>query len=266
MISRHQFETIVKSLIPTMYQAGDAIMEIFKGDDVEVSHKADTSPVTRADQVSEAIIHEALGKVLPGVMVIAEEHASTFGLPDDAENQFLLVDPLDGTREFVKKGTDFTVNIALIQNGAPVFGLVYAPARDSLYYGFGPGTAQKIEGRDGKPQAISVRAAPKSLAIVASKSHRNQQTEDYLAHYPGADHVAIGSSLKFCLVAEGQADLYPRLGNTMEWDTGAGHAVLVAAGGGVFNPDGTPFTYGKPNFRNDFFVARGDANLDFVKF
>lgn len=181
-----------------------------------------------------------------------------------------MVDPLDGTKEFIKKRGEFTVNIGLIQDGTPILGVVYAPAKGRLFYGASdaPARARKMSDQAGREDpTIQVRVVDsENLAIVASKSHRNQETEDYLAQYPGADTVSAGSSLKFCLVACGEADLYPRLGPTMEWDTAAGHAVLKAAGGEVLHPDGSPFTYNKPDFRNGFFVARGDPKLVPIRF
>ena len=241
-------------------------MEVFHKDDQGLSHKDDNSPVTEADEKAEEIILSALKNIAPDVQVIAEEAASKDGLPNHGKEEFFLVDPLDGTKEFINKRDAFTVNIALIQNGHPVLGLVYAPARGTLYYGDIETGAYLINDQS-TPKPMTVKPANLSKpTIVASLSHRNAETDAYLENYPGADLVSIGSSLKFCLVAEGKADLYPRLGPTMEWDTGAGHAVLLAAGGGVFNPDGSPFCYNKPNFLNGFFVARGDSNLDFVKF
>jgi len=267
MISKDNFAPLLKGLIPVAYEAGAVIMEIFNRADFSVRHKGDASPVTEADEKAEEIILAALEKLAPGVQVVAEELAHRDGIPEHAGEEFFLVDPLDGTREFVNRRDAFTVNIALIQKGRPVLGLVYAPGRDALYYGDVSGGAFMIKGKEAAPAPLKVRkAGPSKMAIVASLSHRNQETDEYLKNYPGADLVSIGSSLKFCLVAEGKADLYPRLGTTMEWDTAAGHAVLSAAGGEVFNPDGSEFTYNKEGFRNGFFIARGDPALDFVKF
>lgn len=262
MISSKTFDSLLSALIPVCHEAGDAIMEIFKRGEVAVRHKRDASPVTEADEAAEAIILSALKKLAPGVLVVAEECASRDGLPTGQYEEFFLVDPLDGTREFISKRDAFTVNIALIQNRRPVLGLVYAPARDALYYGSIGSGAYKIDSTDGAPHQITVRTVdPLRPAIVASRSHRDAKTDAYLENYPGAKLISIGSSLKFCLVAEGLADLYPRLGPTMEWDTGAGHAVLAAAGGEVFDSGGKPFLYGKEGFKNGFFIARGDAAI-----
>lgn len=265
MIPEQKFNDILNTLIPVAYGAGDAIMTVFKRTYVERQYKGDASPVTEADEAAEAIILKALQIHFRRTMVVAEELASKEGLPHTGTDEFFLVDPLDGTKEFLNKRDAFTVNIALIQEAQPVLGVVYAPARDVLYYGTG-NQAFKIEGRGSAPVAISARKAdPENLAIVASFSHRDAATEAYLAQYPGAEHVSVGSSLKFCLVAEGAADLYPRLGPTMEWDTGAGHAVLKAAGGTVIDEAGKHLMYGKPGFKNGRFIARGDQTLDFVK-
>jgi len=266
MSPEQNYLRLIEDLVPVAYRAGDAIMKIFHRKDQGLTHKADASPVTEADEMAEAIILKALEKLAPGVPVVAEEMSHREGPPEEVGIEFFLVDPLDGTKEFLRQRDAFTVNIALIRKAEPVLGLVYAPARDALYYGDVKGGAFVVRDK-GKPEPLAVRMADsKKPVIVASLSHRNPVTDDYLTNYPGAELVSIGSSLKFCLVAEGKADLYPRLGPTMEWDTAAGHAVLKAAGGDVFKSDGTPFRYNKPEFRNGFFIARGDRRLDFVKF
>lgn len=249
-----------ETLYETALEAGRKIMEIF-AQDFDVEYKDDKSPVTEADQAAEKIILRDLLKVAPDIPIIAEEQASAGNVPDVAD-KFWLVDPLDGTKEFVNKGTDFTVNIALIENGQPTFGIVYAPALGRMFVAKDPKTAVQMEIREmrfiGEEQAISVRDVPNSgITAVASKSHRDEQTNAFLEKLGITDIVSTGSSLKFCLVAAGEADIYPRFGPTMEWDTGAGHAVLNAAGGTVVNPDGTVFHYKKPDFRNGFFIANG---------
>jgi 3'(2'), 5'-bisphosphate nucleotidase len=197
--------------------------------------------------------------------VVAEEAVAAGKVPVIAD-RFFLVDPLDGTREFVGRRDEFTVNIALIENGEPVLGVVFAPARRELFWGdVRGGRAGRIDADpDGTMpsmgNAIQARLPPPgSLVAVASRSHRTPETDSFLADYPVTEFRSIGSSLKFCLVASGDADLYPRLGPTMEWDTAAGQAVLVAAGGRVTTLDGAPFRYGKPGFRNGNFLARGRA-------
>jgi 3'(2'), 5'-bisphosphate nucleotidase len=235
-------------------EAGSAILDIVaRGFDV--GHKRDSSPVTEADHAAELIILAALARAAPGVPVIAEEEVAAGRIPEHRGTYF-LVDPLDGTREFVGGGDDYTVNIALVADHAPRLGVVFAPATGRLHTGIAAGGAWLDEGRD--KTAIRCRDRADPPIVVASKSHFTQNTADYLAlAAPGCGYEAIGSSLKFCMVAEGRADLYPRLGPTAEWDTAAGHAVLLGAGGRVDGPDGQPLRYGKPTFLNRAFVATG---------
>jgi 3'(2'), 5'-bisphosphate nucleotidase len=236
-------------------------MAVFEGD-FDVKLKADESPVTVADQVAEAVILEALGRLAPGVPVVAEEEAAAGRVPDIGA-RFFLVDPLDGTKEFIRRGTDFTVNIGLIEDGAPTLGVVFAPARDALYVGdvaLGDAWRQVRRPADAAGgQRVPLRVKPPGdrLTAVASKSHDTPQTEAYLKANGVAERVSIGSSLKFCLVAAGEADLYPRPAPTCEWDTAAGHAVLLAAGGVVYDLSGAPLPYGKPKFFNPGFLALG---------
>ena len=233
-------------------EAGEAILEIVRrGFDVET--KRDASPVTEADRAAELIILAALARAAPGVPVIAEEEVAAGRIPAHDQTYF-LVDPLDGTKEFVRGGDDYTVNIGLIEHGLPKLGVVFAPASGRLHGGV-VGSGAWVDGGNGR-QKIATRARGDALTAVASKSHLNQATVDYLEAAVGAcGYVAVGSSLKFCIVAEGQADIYPRASPTSEWDTAAGHAVLLAAGGLVDGPDGTPLGYGKPAFLNRAFVA-----------
>jgi 3'(2'), 5'-bisphosphate nucleotidase len=253
---------MLQSLIYSAQRAGGAIMAVY-ATDFAVRDKADASPVTAADEAAEKILLADLAGIAPGVPVIAEEAAAAGRTPKVAD-RFFLVDPLDGTREFVSHRDEFTVNIALIENGEPVLGVVLAPARRELYWGdVKAGRAGRLDADpDGTMPslgaAIAARVAPeRGLTAVASRSHRTPETDAFLANYPIAEFSSIGSSLKFCLVAAGVADIYPRLGTTMEWDTAAGHAVLVAAGGRVTGLAGEPFRYGKPDFRNGHFVAWG---------
>jgi 3'(2'),5'-bisphosphate nucleotidase len=243
-------------------EAGRAAHKIYLGS-FEVQRKADHSPVTAADHAAEAIILERLRQVAPGVPIVAEEEVSAGRLPSIGR-EFFLVDPLDGTKEFIQRIGDFTVNIALIREGDPILGVVYAPVTAGLYIGdviagIALRAHQPTDSSQKAPRApMRVRSAPQQgLTVVVSRSHSTPETETYLGHYPVAERVSVGSSLKFCQVASGEADLYPRLGPTMEWDTAAGHAVLVAAGGSVLAPGGAPLTYGKPGLRNSFFIAGG---------
>ena len=257
---------LLQPLIYTAVRAGGAIMAVY-GTDFSVRDKADASPVTEADEAAEKIILADLAQLAPGIPVVAEESVAAGRVPalsGHASERFFLVDPLDGTREFVSHRDEFTVNIALVEAGKPVLGIVYAPARHELYWGDVNGSqAGKVDGDpDGTMPsmgvAISARQAPAAgLTAVASRSHRSPETDTFLARYPVTEFRSIGSSLKFCLVASGEADIYPRLGTTMEWDTAAGQAVLAAAGGRVTGLDGEPFTYGKPGFKNGHFVAWG---------
>jgi 3'(2'), 5'-bisphosphate nucleotidase len=255
---------LLQSLIYTSQRAGGAIMAVY-ATDFSVRGKADESPVTAADEAAEKIILADLAMIAPGVPVIAEESVAAGRIPRIAE-RFFLVDPLDGTREFVSHRDEFTVNVALIENGEPVLGVVFAPARRELYWGdVKAGKAGHIDADpDGTMPSMgnAIRARQPSaggLTVVASRSHRTPETDAFLANYPVVEFRSIGSSLKFCLVAAGEADLYPRLGTTMEWDTAAGHAVLQAAGGRVTGLAGEPFRYGKPGFRNGNFLAQGLA-------
>ena len=234
-------------------EAGEAIRAVRRRG-FAVERKGDASPVTEADRTAEAIILKALALHAPGIPVIAEEEVAAGRVPD-VGSRFFLVDPLDGTREFVRGGDDYTVNIGLVVDGTPVFGLVLAPEQGHLWAGVAGGEAW-AEDPAGARRALQVRPPSNPLVVVASKSHMNQATRDFLAaELPEAELVSVGSSLKFCLLAEGAADYYPRLSPTSEWDTAAGHAVLLAAGGRVDSPNGSPLTYGKPGFLNPGFAA-----------
>ena len=233
-------------------EAGEAILAIVRRG-FEVESKADTSPVTVADRAAELVILAALARAAPGVPVIAEEEVAAGRIPAHDDTYF-LVDPLDGTKEFIRGGDDYTVNIGLIEGGVPKLGVVYAPATRRLHGGCVGEGAWLDEGAGAVP--IQTRQRGENVAAVASKSHLNQATVDYLDAAVGAcDRVSIGSSLKFCIVAEGRADIYPRLSPTSEWDTAAGHAILLASGGLVDGPDGESLKYGKRAFLNRAFVA-----------
>ena len=239
-----EIATRAGAVIMRHYQAGP-----LAGKDV-ARLKADRSPVTDADEEAERLILAALADAFPGVPVVAEEEAAA-GRIAAVGGRFFLVDPLDGTKEFLSANGEFTVNIAEMVDGVPVAGAVYAPALARMFLGDGGGA---FEGA--KP--IRARAAPgQGLVAVGSRSHADAATAEFLKAYPVTKFVSAGSSLKFCLVAAGEADIYARGGRTMEWDTAAGHAVLRAAGGSVTRWDGTPLLYGKPGFENPAFVARG---------
>jgi 3'(2'), 5'-bisphosphate nucleotidase len=239
--------------------AGARIMEIYDADDFDVRAKGDESPVTAADEAADALISERLRAAFPDTPLVTEEQAGTHDL---SAGTFLIVDPLDGTKEFIQRRGDFTVNIALVEEGRPILGVVYAPARGRLFYTRADGTSVEESGAfdpetPGDVNPIRVREPDnRALYVVASKSHRDAATDDYISKYEVADLKSAGSSLKFCLVATGEADLYPRLGRTMEWDTAAGDAVLRGAGGTMVRfEDHAPFAYGKPGYANGFFIA-----------
>ena len=255
-----QLITVIRRLA---LEAGDAILDIYNADDFEIKTKSDESPVTEADEAADALISAGLRAAFPDVTLITEEQAGTHGVKADT---FLIVDPLDGTKEFIHRRGDFTVNIAYVENGVPIRGVVYAPAKGRMFFTLPNGDAVEETGdfdkdTTGPVQPIRVSAPDNSaLMVVASKSHRDQATDDYIAKYAVADMKSAGSSLKFCLIATGEADIYPRVGRTMEWDTAAGHAVLSGAGGHVVRyDDHTPLTYGKDGFANPFFIAYSPA-------
>lgn len=249
---------LLAQLTPLMRDAGQVIMDIY-ATDFDVTKKGDESPVTQADQKAETVILAGLAKIAPGIPVVAEEAVAAGNIPD-VSDRFFLVDPLDGTKEFISRNGEFTVNIALVEHGKPVLGLVYAPAIGRMFTG-AVGVGAWVEDKDGK-RAIRCRAVPaEGLTVVASRSHGDETALDaFLGGRKVASRTNAGSSLKLCLVAAGEADLYPRLGRTMEWDIAAGDAVLRAAGGRVtVVADGADLRYGKPGFDNPHFAASGLA-------
>ncbi len=244
--------SLIEDLAAAAREAGEAILTIVRrGFDVE--RKGDMSPVTEADRAAELVILAALARIAPGIPVIAEEEVAAGRIPAH-DDIYFLVDPLDGTKEFIRGGDDYTVNIGLIEGGVPTLGVVYAPATGRLHGGSRASGAWLDEGAGRR--AIHTRERGAELTAVASKSHLNQATIDYLEAAAGkCAYVSVGSSLKFCIVAEGKADIYPRAAPTSEWDTAAGHAILLAAGGLVDGPDGSALRYGKRAFLNRAFVA-----------
>ncbi|MBF0128448.1 MAG: 3'(2'),5'-bisphosphate nucleotidase CysQ [Alphaproteobacteria bacterium] len=237
-------------------EAGAVILSIYAGD-FKIESKADDSPVTAADRAAEAVILAGLARLTPGIPMVAEEQTAAGRLPDIGGGVFWLVDPLDGTKEFIRRNGEFTVNIALIEDGWPTLGVVYAPALDRLFCGAGPGTAHCEAG--GVSRAIAARnPGDDGAVVVVSRFHGDSELLDaYLSGLKVRSRTQAGSSLKFCLLAGGEADLYPRFGRTMEWDTAAGHAVLLAAGGTVTTTDGEALRYGKRGLENPHFIARG---------
>lgn len=253
----------------TAISAGQAIMDIRKKV-IEVRLKQDMSPVTQADLDAERIITTALALAYPDIPVVGEEMMANNCTPGIHGKRLFLVDALDGTKEFVAGLDDFTVNIALVEDGYPIAGVVYAPARSVLYIGDHIG-AEKVNVRSdfttSEHQKIEARKPPARRVAVTSRSHSSVQTSEYLEDLDISDLIAIGSSLKFCLIAEGVADIYPRFGRTMEWDTAAGDAVLRAAGGNTCSIDNLPIFYGKHgsdriiNYENPYFIASGAQNI-----
>jgi len=243
-------------LVDLAVRAGEEILEVY-GSDAVAAEKSDGSPVTTADTRAEAVILAGLAEIAPDIPVLAEEAVSAGHVPDVTGGAFWLVDPLDGTKEFLSRNGEFTVNIALVEDGVPVLGVVHLPALDVTYVG-SPGLAERRDGA-GTTQ-IAVRAVPdEGFDVLTSRSHSDEATEQFIAAIPVHQRISAGSSLKFCRVAEGAADLYPRMGRTMEWDTAAGHAVVLAAGGMVCTVDGDPLRYGKAGHDNPAFIAYGSA-------
>jgi 3'(2'), 5'-bisphosphate nucleotidase len=244
----------LQTLVRIVRAAGEVVMRHYEaGCDARV--KADRSPVTDADEEAEKLILAELNAAFPQLPVVAEEQAAA-GHISKVGSRFFLVDPVDGTKEFVKRGGEFTVNIGEIVDGQPVSGVVLAPAIGRLFVGAVGEGAFELAGNAIRDIACRKPDAD-GLVAVSSRSHPDAKTDELLKSLPIKGHTNAGSSLKFCLVAAGEADIYPRAGTTMEWDTAAGHAVLRAAGGTVTNWDGSPFVYGKPEFRNGPFIARG---------
>ena len=248
-------DALLENVIRITRQAGEVVMAVY-ATDFAVRGKEDASPVTEADERAEAVIVPALKALLPGVPVVAEEAVAGGEIPE-VSKRFWLVDPLDGTKEFVSRNGEFTVNIALIEDGVPVLGVVLAPALGRLFAG-ASGRGAFVEDAQGR-RPIECRAVPVAgLTVVASRSHGDAAALDaFLGGRKVAALASAGSSLKLCLVASGEADLYPRLGRTMEWDIAAGHAVVLAAGGQVCRLDGEPLGYGKPGLDNPHFYASG---------
>lgn len=244
---------LLEALMDLARQAGDEIMQVY-ATDFAVRDKRDASPVTDADERAERVIIAGLRALASEIPIVAEEAVARAGAPEVGA-RFWLVDPLDGTREFASRNGEFTVNIALIEDGRPRLGVVYAPVHGRLFAGEVGQGAVAID-RQG-PRAVHCRVAPQAgLAVLASRSHGDEATlQAYLSSWPVASIERAGSSLKLCLLAAGEADLYPRLSRTMEWDIAAGHGVLAAAGGDVFDLQGQPLRYGKPGFENPGFVA-----------
>ncbi|MAN80588.1 MAG: 3'(2'),5'-bisphosphate nucleotidase [Rhodospirillaceae bacterium] len=247
---------LLEQLTDIAKRAGARIMTVYETD-FDVETKGDNSPVTQADRLAEELITQAIqSEISTDIPIVGEEAVEAEGLKQPTGPVFWLVDPLDGTKEFVKRNGEFTVNIALIENGQPVLGVVHLPVLDETFVAGAPGAFKQTG--DGPLRPIASRTAPaEGLTAVVSRSHGAEEADAFLERYTVAERVGAGSSLKFCRVAEGAADIYPRFGRTMEWDTAAGHAVLNFAGGRVLTTDGTPLGYGKIGLENPHFIAVG---------
>jgi 3'(2'), 5'-bisphosphate nucleotidase len=247
--------TLVDPVRKLALRAGEVILEVYAADDPGAREKSDRTPVTEADLRAEAVILAGLADLAPDVPVVAEESVAAGRIPADLGTAFWLVDPLDGTKEFLSRNGEFTVNIALVEDGVPVLGVVHAPAIGLTYIG-APGLAERTDA-EGSHRLEVVPAPDAGFRALVSRSHLDPDTEKWLAGLRVSSFVQAGSSLKFCRIAEGAADVYPRFGRTMEWDIAAGHAVVRAAGGTVRTAAGPPLEYGKSGFENPPFVAYG---------
>ncbi len=250
------YSELLSQLREVARKAGSEIMKVYESS-IDVNIKTDGSPVTLADEAAERVILNKLESIVPDILIVSEENASSHNL--EASDQFFLIDPLDGTKEFLKKDGlgSFTVNIGLIESGIPTLGVVFAPALNRMF--FASTLTGAFEESNGEINEISIRTVPDSGPVaVASVSHRDESTDNWLAKNNVTETISIGSSLKFCLVACGEADVYPRFGPTMEWDTAAGDAVLRSAGGKVLLPNSEPFKYGKQSYKNSAFIAHGN--------
>lgn len=251
---------LTSRLLLAAREAGQAIMGIYNAGQADVHVKADQSPVTAADLAAHEVLITALQNLLPDCPVVSEEDDSSLTYRQEV-GRFWLIDPLDGTKEFIARNGEFTVNIALIDQGSAVFGVVYAPAIDCMYWG-GADYGAFSESLDGaRPIQVAAASSPETCRVVASKSHLNEETQRFIDQLGVVSLVQAGSSLKFCRVAEGQADIYPRLAPTCEWDTAAAQAVLEGAGGVVLDQQGKPLRYGKSDVLNPAFIASRCAAL-----
>jgi len=250
-------EAVLKSLKQLMWKAGDAILDVYQSDDFNTEVKGDDSPLTKADLAAHNVLVEGLLSMTPDIPVVSEEDADSLQIPR-THSVYWLIDPLDGTKEFIKRNSEFTCNLALIENNKATLGFVGVPVQESLYVG-GLSIASTRENKTGQALTIHWKQSSSGIIrVVASKSHLNEETQQFIANLAGEiELVQAGSSLKFLKIAEGQADIYPRLAPTCEWDTAAAQAVLEGAGGSVKQASGEPMLYGKDNILNPHFIAKG---------
>lgn len=250
------FDSLIEGMLPVVRQAGKAIMDIYLADSLSVDYKTDASPVTSADLAAHHCLVKGLQALLPNCPVVSEEDESSL-VHRTKQGWFWLIDPLDGTKEFINKNGEFTVNVALIENGLPIVGVVFAPAINKMFWGGRAFGAFKQENET--IVKLQLKEPRHSLRVVASKSHLNAATESFITNLGACELVQAGSSLKFCLIAEGKADIYPRLAPTCEWDTAAAQAVLEGVGGVVVQEDGQALTYGKQEVLNPSFIAHANV-------
>jgi len=257
---------LLDELIATVKEAAKAILEVYNSDDFEVSYKSDQSPLTIADKRSHEIIETTLKKLTPDIPVLSEEGKTIDYSERKKWKRFYLIDPLDGTKEFISRNGEFTINIALIQDSEPVIGVIHVPVQAVTYYAMKGHGAYKQD-KDGKTQKITVKTSvdKDGLVVVASRSHPSQEVEDFLKKIKVKDRVSRGSSLKFCIVAEGKADIYPRFNPTWEWDTAAGDCILREAGGKVVDPKGKMLRYNKEFLKHESFVALGNTDITDIR-
>ena len=265
---RHSLPHLLDCVQQIAKDAGDAALS-FYGQPIPIESKADHSPLTQADQASHTLITAQLSQLTPEIPVVSEESADSAAVSRNAEQWRWLVDPLDGTKEFIKQTGEFTINIALVHRDYPVLGMVYVPA-SGLHYGgqhTGAESAAWMQPARGPRQSIQTRRTDlRHLTVVASRDHAGPVVEAFLNRLAGATITSMGSSLKFCLVAEGKADFYPRVVPTMQWDTAAAQAIVEAAGGHLTLLDGTRLAYHKEQLRNPSTMAFGDRSVDWVQF
>jgi 3'(2'), 5'-bisphosphate nucleotidase len=252
---------LVRQVCKAVCEAGRKIMHFYQGD-TDVTFKEDNSPLTAADRASHCLLLQALQEITPGIDIVSEESAEDHRGSVIGCESYWLVDPLDGTKEFLKGTNEFTVNVALVEDGQPVLGVVHAPALELTYYGLRKSGAWRQTGGESATRISARRAHPERMAVVASKDHAGPLVSAMLARLTNPELRSMGSSLKFCLVAEGKADIYLRDLPTMEWDTAAAQCIVEAAGGGVYSLNGEPLRYGKPDLKNPAIMTVGDTRFD----
>ncbi|WP_303292786.1 3'(2'),5'-bisphosphate nucleotidase CysQ [Marinobacter sp. ST-43] len=250
------YSSILPDVIKIADEASEKVLHIYQSD-FKVNYKEDRSPITAADIASHDIIVKGLRQISRDIPILSEEGAEISWEERKKWRRFWLIDPIDGTKDFTQRTGEFTVNIAMIEDGEPVMGVVTAPALKEAFWGI-RGEGAHMRDRTGRVHRIRVAEPKETLRVVASKNHLNEETRAFIEALGSHETVQAGSSLKFCRIAEGHADIYPRMGPTSEWDTAAAHAVLVAAGGKVQTPEGQPLVYGKENILNPNFIAAGN--------